>query len=148
MIPGQTSNCAGPQEEQLNPDLTLFLRNMKKIDQARNMPSPGSKPQKVSTDAPTARYTIELESEGKDFHIVFKNQEVALSAAKDLMISSIVATLAIRGFVLREQVLSFFSNKTKNFVAAAKRPIPPDAVIPAEDVDKNGRLTLKIWPPE
>ena len=64
------------------------------------------------------------------------------------MLHSIVAKLAIRGFVLREQVLSYFSNKTKNFVAAAKRPIPPDAVIPGDDLEKNGRLTLKIWPPE
>ena len=33
-------------------------------------------------------------------------------------------------------------------MAVAKRPIPTDAVIPADDIDKNGRLTLKIWPPE
>ena len=78
------------------------MRNMKKIDEARNMPSPGRKGQQLPTDAPTARFTIELESEGKDFHIVFKNQEVALSATKDLVLQSIVTTLAIRGFVLRE----------------------------------------------
>jgi len=33
-------------------------------------------------------------------------------------------------------------------VAVAKHPIPDDAVIPADDIDSKGRLTLKIWPPE
>lgn len=32
-------------------------------------------------------------------------------------------------------------------MAAAKRPIPIRAIIPGDDVEKNGRLTLKIWPP-
>ena len=45
---------------------------------------------------------IELESEGTDFHTVFKNQQVALNKDKDLLIQSIVSNLAIRGFVLRE----------------------------------------------
>ena len=56
--------------------------------------------------------------------------------------------LEVRGFVLKEQVISYFSKKAQCYVAVAKRPIPADAVIPAEDLDKNGRLTLKIWPPE
>jgi len=71
-----------------------------------------------------------------------------LSKSKDLLIHSIVSNLAIRGFVLREQVISYFSQKSKSYVAAAKRPIPADAVIPADDIEKNGRLNLKIWPPE
>lgn len=91
---------------------------------------------------------IELESEGTDFHTVFKNQQVALNSSKDLLVSSIVANLAIRGFVLKEQVISYFSDKSQSFVAAAKRPIPSEAIIPAEDIKENGRLTLKIWPPE
>jgi len=33
-------------------------------------------------------------------------------------------------------------------MAVAKRPIPADAIIPAEDIEKSGRLTMKIWPPE
>jgi len=32
-------------------------------------------------------------------------------------------------------------------VAAAKRPIPAGATIPYDDIEKNGRLSLKIWPP-
>ena len=49
---------------------------------------------------------------------------------------------------MREQVISYFSQKSKSFVAAAKRPIPNDAIIPVSDIEKNGRLTLKIWPQE
>ena len=67
---------------------------------------------------------------------------------KDLLVNSILTILEVRGFVLREQVISYFSRKAKCYVAVAKRPIPTDAVIPADDIDKNGRLTLKIWPPE
>lgn len=33
-------------------------------------------------------------------------------------------------------------------MAVAKRPIPVDAVIPADDIEKSARLSLKIWPPE
>ena len=62
--------------------------------------------------------------------------------------NSIMTILEVRGFVLREQVISYFSRKVKSYVAVAKRPIPADAVIPADDIDKSGRLTLKIWPPE
>ena len=61
---------------------------------------------------------------------------------------SIVANLAIRGFVLKEQVISYFSKKSHSFIAAAKRPIPQDAIIPVDDLETNGRLTLKIWPAE
>jgi len=99
-------------------------------------------------NAEKERFVIELESEGTDFHTVFKNQQVALNKNKDLLITSIVQNLAVRGFVLREQVISYFSQKSKSFIAAAKRPIPVDAIIPACDIEKNGRLTLKIWPPE
>jgi hypothetical protein len=45
-------------------------------------------------------------------------------------------------------VISYFSNKKQQFVAAAKRPIPIGAVIPADDLEKSGRITLKIWPPQ
>ena len=94
------------------------------------------------------RYVIELESQGTDFHTVFKNQLVSLNADKDLLVHSIMTILEVRGFVLREQVISYFSKKAKCYVAVAKRPIPPEAVIPQDDIEKNGRLTLKIWPPE
>ena len=33
-------------------------------------------------------------------------------------------------------------------MAVAKKPIPHDAIIPADDIEQNGRLTLKIWSPE
>ena len=139
----------GPDEEQLNPDLTLFMKNMKSVDIARsNQSNPASNATPNYDNVETERYVIELESEGTDFHTVFKNQQVGLSKSKDLLVTSIVSNLAIRGFVLREQVISYYSQKYKSYVAAAKRPIPSDAVIPAEDIEKNGRLNLKIWPPE
>jgi len=94
------------------------------------------------------RFVIELESQGTDFHTVFKNQLVSLDANKELLVNSIITILEVRGFVLREQVISYFSRRAKCYVAVAKRPIPSDAVIPQDDIDKNGRLTLKIWPPE
>ena len=53
----------------------------------------------------------------------------------------------MRGFILREQVISYFSHRAKSYVAVAKHPIPSEAVIPKDDID-NGRLTLKLWPPE
>ena len=54
---------------------------------------------------------IELESVGTDFHTVFKNQQVALDKNKDLLIFSIVQNLAVRGFILDEQVISYFSQE-------------------------------------
>ena len=48
--------------------------------------------------------------------------------------------------MLREQVISFFSEKTNCFIAAGKRPIPAEAVIPACELPKNKRLSLKVWP--
>jgi len=94
------------------------------------------------------KYIIELESEGTDFHTVFKNQLIAINDKNDLLINSIMANLAIRGFVLQNQVLSYYSIKSKSFVAAAKRPIPSDAIIPVDEIEQNGRISLKIWPPE
>ena len=91
---------------------------------------------------------IELEAEGRDFHTVFKNQQVAVNQNKDLLVSSIVSNLKIRDFVINEQIISYFSIKKKSFVAVAKKPIPHDAIIPSDDIEKNGRLTLKIWSPE
>ena len=64
------------------------------------------------------------------------------------MIYSIVANLKIRDFVINEQIISYFSIKKKSFVAVAKKPIPHDAIIPGDDIELNGRLTLKIWSPE
>ena len=100
----------------------------------------------AAAEQTTERLVLELESEGTDFHTVFKNQQVNINVEKDLLISSIVTSLAIRGFDLKDQVISYFSRKEKTFVAAAKRPISAKAVIPSEDIEKNGRLTLKIWP--
>jgi hypothetical protein len=56
--------------------------------------------------------------------------------------------LEIRGFILKEQVISFFSKSQQCFIAAAKRPIPADAIIPHDDIESSKRLSLKIWPPE
>ena len=127
------------------------MTNMKKVDMARSHSQTAGQHMSASESLenyPTERFVIELESEGTDFHTVFKNQQVAVDKSGDLIIRSIVDNLAIRGFVLREQVISYFSQKSKCFVAAAKRPIPIDAIIPASDTEKNGRLTLKIWPQE
>ena len=96
----------------------------------------------------SARFVIELESQGTDFHTVFKNQSVSLTSSQDLLVNSIMSILEVRGFILREQVISYFSRKAKQYVAVAKHPIPADAIIPGDDIDKNARLTLKIWPPE
>ena len=96
----------------------------------------------------TECFILELESEGTDFQTVFKNQQVAVNAKNDLKIDYIVAILASRGFVLKEKVLSYFSKKSQNFIAAAKLPIPHNAIIPFDDIEKNGRLSLKIWPPQ
>ena len=48
------------------------------------------------------RFVIELESQGTDFHTVFKNQLVSLDSNKDLLVNSILTILEVRGFVLRE----------------------------------------------
>jgi len=94
------------------------------------------------------KFVIELESQGTDFHTVFKNQNISMTENKDLLVNSIVRCLDVRGFVLKEQIISYFSRKAKCFVAVAKRPIPSNAIIPGDDIDKDGRLTLKIWPVE
>lgn len=96
----------------------------------------------------TERFIIELQSVGTDFHTVFKNQQVALNTDKNLLIQSIVTNLSIRGFSLKDQVISYFSRSHQCFVAVAKRPIPHDAIIPAKDCERSGRLSLKMWPPE
>ena len=80
-------------------------------------------------------YVIELESEGSDFSTVFKNQPIALNHSQDLLIQSIMTNLKARGFVLNdEQFISYFSAKTKNYIAAAKNPIHSDATIPKSDI--------------
>ena len=78
---------------------------------------------------------IELESEGSDFSTVFKNQPIAVNQSQDLLIQSIMTNLKARGFVLNdEQFISYFSAKTKNYIAAAKNPINSDATIPKSDI--------------
>ena len=62
------------------------------------------------------------------------------------MVHSIVAILASRGFEMLDQVLSYKSKKSNKFVAAAKSPIPHEAIIPVNDIEENARLSLKIWP--
>ena len=58
-----------------------------------------------------------------------------------------MTNLSAKGFVLNdEQFISYYSAKTKNYIAAAKNPIPSDAIIPKSDIKTNGRLILKIWP--
>ena len=76
---------------------------MKQVDTARSLSHSAQISQAASFEHnETERFVIELESEGTDFHTVFKNQQVALNKNKDLLIQSIVSNLAIRGFVLRE----------------------------------------------
>ena len=65
------------------------------------------------------RLIIELESQGTDFHTVFKNQLVGMSINGDLLVNSIMSILEVRGFILREQVISYFSHKAKSYVAVA-----------------------------
>ena len=133
----------GPEEEQLSTDLSLFMSNMQKVDFNRKEQI---KAATVTENAKTERFTLELQSEGTDFHTVFKNQLIVVNSSNDLFVHSVVANLAIRGFSLREQVISFFSEKSNCFIAAGKHPIPADAVIPAAELQKNKRLSLKIWP--
>ena len=153
-MPGVAPTANGvPNEEQLNPDLTLFMKNMQKVDAARQIqitsPKATAQPHSnLSDNNQTERFVIELEAEGRDFHTVFKNQQVAVNQNKDLLVSSIVSNLKIRDFVINEQIISYFSIKKKNFIAVAKKPIPHDAIIPSDDIEQNGRLTLKIWSPE
>ena len=46
-----------------------------------------------------------------------------------------MTNLKARGFVLNdEQFISYFSAKTKNYIAAAKNPILSDAIIPKSDI--------------
>lgn len=127
------------------------MSNMKQVDMARLQSQSSFHALQVAASLESAvkeNVAIELKSEGTDFHTVFKNQQVALNKNKDLLVKSIVENLAARGFFLQEQVISYFSQKSRNFVAAAKNPIPAEAIIPASDVEKNGSLKLKIWPPE
>lgn len=59
----------------------------------------------------TEKLILELESDGTDFHTVFKNQQVAKTLKQDYLIGSIVSNLAIRGFDLKDQIISYFSLK-------------------------------------
>ena len=63
-------------------------------------------------------------------------------------VAKIVNTLEARGFALRNNLLSYFSRKARCFVAVALEPIPPNAIIPADDLEDPGRLQLKVWPLE
>lgn len=121
------------------------MRNMWKVDSARQLCAPANT---GLGETQQARFIIELESQGTDFHTVFKNQMISLTAKKELLVNSIMHILEVRGFILREQVISYFSRKSKSYVAVAKYPFPTDAIIPGDDIDSNGRLTLKIWPQE
>ena len=147
VVPPANPGANGPQEEMLCDDLSLFNRNMLKIDVARAQQNTSSI-LAVLHQHTQERFTIELESQGTDFHTVFKNQLLSLTENKDLLVTSVVAILEVRGFVLKDQVISFFSSRTKSFVAVAKRPIPSDAIIPGTEIEQNGRLSLKIWPTE
>ena len=85
--------------------------------------------------------------EGRDdYWTVFKNLQVTVNDNNDLLVRSIVVNLAIRGFALRDQVLSYKSKKHKNYIAIARRPISCDAIIPFDDLEEHARITLKIWP--
>ena len=49
---------------------------------------------------------------------------------------------------MKEQVISYFSKRTQNFMAAAIRPIPQGAIIPFSDLNKKSKIHIKIWPSE
>lgn len=88
------------------------MANMKQVDLARSLSKSSVHVSQAAASLSGAQQvvlTIELESEGTDFHTVFRNQKVALNRNKDLLIASIVRNLATRGFVLQEQVISYFS---------------------------------------
>jgi len=71
---------------------------------------------------------------------------IVVSEEKDLLLHSVLANLAIRGFTLRDQVISYFSETNDCFIAAGKRPIPAEAIIPASELSSRKRLQLKVWP--
>ena len=119
------------------------MSNMQKVDIDRKKQIIAAT---VADYAPTERYILELEAEGTDFQTIFKNQLVVVNSEKDLLLHSIVANLAIRGFVLHEQVISFFSEANNCYIAVGKRPIPAEAIIPASHLPKKKRLKLKVWP--
>ena len=59
VVPGVNPVCNGPREEQLSDDLTLFMKNMRKVDDARRAQDP------IDTgmlEDCKERYVIELES--------------------------------------------------------------------------------------
>lgn len=87
---------------------------------------------------------IELESAESDSITIFKNQPIAVNEKGDLLVKSIVDTLAIRYFELKDRVLTYYSLSKKCYVAAAARPIHTDAFIPIEDLDEAGRITIKM----
>ena len=74
------------------------MKNMQKVDAARQIqitsPKVTAQPQtNLSDNNQTERFVIELEAEGRDFHTVFKNQQVAVNQNKDLLVSSIISNL-------------------------------------------------------
>jgi len=119
------------------------MSNMHKVDTNRKEQILAAT---ITDNAKTVRYTIELEADGTDYHTIFKNQVIVVNQNNDLLLHSIMANLAIRGFVLREQVISFYSENSNCFISAGKRPIPAESVIPASELPKNNRLSLKVWP--
>ena len=64
----QNSAVNVPDEEKLGADLTVFLSNMSKVDTERKRQI-----QAATTGHNTVSYMLELESDGSDFHTIFKN---------------------------------------------------------------------------
>ena len=88
-----------PEEEQLSTDLSLFMSNMWKIDIDRRKQILAAT---ITENALTETYILELESDGTDFHTIFKNQHIVSNEEGDLLLHSVLANLAIRGFILKD----------------------------------------------
>ena len=70
IVPGVNPVCNAQSEEQLSNDIALFMKNMRMVDAARRAQSPVDT---AGLEDCQERFVIELESQGTDFHTVFKN---------------------------------------------------------------------------
>jgi hypothetical protein len=50
------------------------------------------------------------------------------------------------GFNVKDNLISYYSISDNVFVWAGKEPLPPQTVIPIEDIDFNQRLIIKCRP--
>jgi len=50
------------------------------------------------------------------------------------------------GFPVKDNLISYYSFNDNVFVYAGKEPLPPQTMIPVEDIDFNQRLLIKCRP--